>query len=170
MNYTIKRMLVETLTTNFKITVKSDCAISACSSLPQPIKALAHGLSLERSRPLDRYPPQPVASIRIKQTFLSIKLASLLASEWQAARPSFWIYADIFLMVKTLPVSLFPEILPNPLRQKAFLPPHPLGVFLSCTLWFFPLCITTITLSNLEGTTQLLTHFFLHVNTELCSS
>ena len=32
--------------TNFKMTVRADCAVSACSLLPQPIKALAHQLGV----------------------------------------------------------------------------------------------------------------------------
>lgn len=93
MNYTIKRMLVRTLTTNFKITVKSDCAISPHTFLPQPIKLWPmdchwRGAGLWTVSTC----PQPVASIQNKANFLAfIKLASLLASEWQAARPSFWL-------------------------------------------------------------------------------
>ena len=49
-------MLVRQPKINFKMTVRADCAVSACSSLPLPIKSLAHWLSVGGSLPLDRHP------------------------------------------------------------------------------------------------------------------
>ena len=55
--------------TNFKMTVGADCAVSAHSSHPPPIKALAHWLS-EGSQPLDTSPPYPpVTSLWNKANF-----------------------------------------------------------------------------------------------------
>ena len=52
--------------TNSKVTVRVDCAVSACSPLPLSMKALAHWLSLaafgQESTPLLR--PTPVAGIQ----------------------------------------------------------------------------------------------------------
>ena len=45
---TIKMMLVRPRMTNFKMTVRADCAVSACSTNPLSIKALAHWLSVGR--------------------------------------------------------------------------------------------------------------------------
>ena len=43
--------------------LSTDCIVSVCLPPPlQPIKALAHWLSLGRSRPLDRHPPSPTPS------------------------------------------------------------------------------------------------------------
>ena len=42
---------------NFKMTIRADSAVSACSPLPQPIKALAHGLlGVGGSWPLHKCP------------------------------------------------------------------------------------------------------------------
>ena len=74
---TIKIMLVRPPMTNFKMTVRADSAVSACSSLPLSVKALASWLSLgwEASRPLDRRLPSQhhpcLLAYKIKQTFLS---------------------------------------------------------------------------------------------------
>ena len=66
---TIKMMLVRPPMTNFR----ADCAVSACSPLPQPMKALAHWLTVRESWPLNRSPPSPlpVSSIQNKADFLS---------------------------------------------------------------------------------------------------
>ena len=51
-------MLVRPPMTSFKMTVRADCAVSACSPLPQPIKRLAPDrLGVGGSWPLDRCPP-----------------------------------------------------------------------------------------------------------------
>ena len=173
MNYAIKRMLVRPLMTNFKMTVKSDYAISACSPLPQPIKALAHGLSLERSWPSDRYPPpSQLPASRIKQIFLSINLASLLASEWQAARPRFWLrwYFSHGQNSPHVPVSW------NPASSA-----QTEGIYSStsppCVLVLYPVVIPTGYYSNMNIShwvtwrhNPTLTRVFLTRNTELCSS
>ena len=52
-------MLVRPPMTNFKMTIRADCAVSACSPLSPSIKALAHWLSVEGSRPLDKSLPFP---------------------------------------------------------------------------------------------------------------
>ena len=77
-----KMTLIRPPTTNFKMTVRADCAVSAWSPLPPPIKALAPCLSAgEESWPLDRCPPSPshlpippVASIQNKANFLFYQL------------------------------------------------------------------------------------------------
>ena len=43
---TIKMLLIRPSMTNFKMIVRADCAVSACSPLPPSIKALAHWLSV----------------------------------------------------------------------------------------------------------------------------
>ena len=92
-----KTMLVRPLMTNFKMTVRTDCAGSSCSPFPQPTKALAHWLSelgVVGSQPLGRrsLPLLPlVAGIKIKQAFFSTNLASLMAFEQRAARSHFWL-------------------------------------------------------------------------------
>ena len=68
----IKMMPVKPSMTNFKMTVRGECAISACSPLPLSINALAHWLSVEGSWPLDSCPPSPPQpqslAFKIKQT------------------------------------------------------------------------------------------------------
>ena len=67
---TIKKKKSRPLITNFKMTVRADCAVSACSPLPPSINVLAHWLSVGGSQPLDRGPPSPsVASIHNKANF-----------------------------------------------------------------------------------------------------
>ena len=82
--------------TSFKMSVRDDYAISACSPLHLSIKALAScfswgwrgGESLPLERHLPSLPPTPwwLAS-KIKQTFLSINLASSLAFQLWAVGP-----------------------------------------------------------------------------------
>ena len=64
-------MLVRPPMTNFKMTVRADCVVSACSPLPLATKALAPWLSrVGGSWPLDRSPPSPqVASVQNKGNF-----------------------------------------------------------------------------------------------------
>ena len=82
--------------TNVKMTVRADCADSECSPLPLPIKALAHWLSVRVSMSLDRCPPPSfparLPALKIKQTFLSTDLVSLLAFEQWAAGPHFRLF------------------------------------------------------------------------------
>ena len=85
---TIKMMLVRPLVTNFKMTVRADCAVSACSSLPLSIKALAPWLSGGKSafEQVSASPsPAELLASKIKQIFISTNLASLLAFERRAA-------------------------------------------------------------------------------------
>ena len=83
---TIKVMLVRPLMTDFKMTVRADRALSACSPRPQPIQPYtltvrgrggwsAFGQAL--------FPLPHIASIQIKQTFPStnISLSGLFNSE-----------------------------------------------------------------------------------------
>ena len=83
---TIKMTLARPLMTNWKMNVKTDCAVSACSPLSLSTKALAPWLSRVGSQPLDRCPPPPlypapVAGIQNKQlSFLPIWLLFWLLS------------------------------------------------------------------------------------------
>ena len=93
---TIKMTLIRPPMTNFKMTVRANCTFSACSPLPWPIKAPAHWLSVGGvwSWPLDiclstPYHPSGWLASKIKWTFLSTNLASLMAFDRQAARPHF---------------------------------------------------------------------------------
>ena len=61
--------------------------VSAYNSLSQPVKALAHWLSMAGvSLWTGICPPHWLPAFKIKQTFLSISLVFLLAFEWQTAR------------------------------------------------------------------------------------
>ena len=88
---TIKMTLVRPPTTNNKTTVTADCAVSACSPLPPSLKPLAHWLSVGgesafgQESPTLTLPKLPAS--KIKQTFLSSNLASLLVFERRAAGP-----------------------------------------------------------------------------------
>ena len=52
-------MLLSPPMTNFKMTVRADCAVSACSHLPPSIKVLAR-IVYGRDQPLDRCPQSPL--------------------------------------------------------------------------------------------------------------
>ena len=91
-----KMVLVRSPMTNLKTTVRADCTVSACSPLPQPIKALAFSLSgggggcESAFGQMSTLPSQLLAS-EMKQTFLSTNLACLLTSgQWAAAPHTFW--------------------------------------------------------------------------------
>ena len=88
---TIKMMPIRPPMTNVKMTVRADCAVSACSPLPASIKALAHWLSVGGVGLWTGLCPSParLPASEIKQTSLPTNLASLLALEWRAARPHF---------------------------------------------------------------------------------
>ena len=74
---TVQMTLVRPQMTNFKMTVRVNRAVSACSAFLPSIKVLAHWLSVCRepgggNRPLDRSPPSPhcgLSASKIKQTF-----------------------------------------------------------------------------------------------------
>ena len=89
----IKIMLIRPLMINLKMTVSANCAVSAHSPIPLSIKTLAHCLSVRGNPSLDRNLPSPLFSLllgsKMKQTFLSIILASLLASDGEQLDPSF---------------------------------------------------------------------------------
>ena len=78
------------------MTVRADCVVSAWSSLPLQIKTFAHWLSLggesafgqESTLSPSPSPPPRLPASKIKQTFLSTYLVSLLAFEWPAAGPT----------------------------------------------------------------------------------
>ena len=71
--------------TNFKTTLSVDCAISAGSPFPQPIKALDHWEGKSAFGQESVLPPKWPDS-KIQQTLLSTNFAPLLALERQAAR------------------------------------------------------------------------------------
>ena len=65
-------MLVRPPMTNFKMMVRADCAIPACSPLPPAIKTLAHWLWRRRGQSVfgqTSVPHSPVASIQNKASF-----------------------------------------------------------------------------------------------------
>lgn len=78
-----KMMLVKPPMTNLKMTVRDDCAVSACS--PQPTKALCPMIVSGGAKSLDRHPaPSPLPSttspsVWKKANFLFHNLASLMA-------------------------------------------------------------------------------------------
>ena len=79
----------QTTDDQLKMTVTDDCAVSACNPPPLFIKALTLHVAGRKSAfgQMSATLPLWFPASEIKQTFLSIDLASLLASEWQAARP-----------------------------------------------------------------------------------
>ena len=85
--------LVRPLMTNFKMTVKADCTVLACNPLLLSIKALSLWLlgGKGKFQPLYRHPPSLLwwLASKIKQTFFSTKMASLMAFEWWVAGPVF---------------------------------------------------------------------------------
>ena len=68
---TIKMMLVRPLKTSFKTRVRTDCAVSGCSPLPQPINALTYWLTVKGGVSLCIEPPAPFsfAAIQDKADF-----------------------------------------------------------------------------------------------------
>ena len=69
--------------TDFKTTVRADCAVSVCS-LPSSIKALVHWLLIvggDKSSFRQKSSAPCLLASKIKQTFLSTSLASLLVFE-----------------------------------------------------------------------------------------
>ena len=90
-------MLVRRPMTNFKMTVKAECAVLTCSTFPPSIKALVLWLSvadsqlLNMSLPFLPTPPYPwKLPSKIKQTSLSTNLASFLTLEDQTPESHFW--------------------------------------------------------------------------------
>ena len=82
-------MLVRPLMISFKTT------LSSWRPITQPIKALAHWLSAGGSQPLNRYPlllHPNLQATKIKSTFLSTNVASLLAFKQWAVRFHFQLY------------------------------------------------------------------------------
>ena len=70
--------------TDFKMTVRAGCAVSVCSPLPWSIKALVHWLSVVgagKSSFRQKSTAPCLLASKIKQTFFSTSLASLLAFE-----------------------------------------------------------------------------------------
>ena len=78
-------------TTNFKMTVRADGAISAGTPFPLSTRALAPWWSVGRQLAFEQEsaspPPHRLLASRIKQAFLSTNLASLLAFEQLAGTP-----------------------------------------------------------------------------------
>ena len=76
--------------TNFKVTVRADCAVSACSSLPLSIKALAPWLSVGAVGLWTGVPPPPVASLWNKTNFPSQQLCLFIGFRAASSRtPTF---------------------------------------------------------------------------------
>ena len=77
---TIKMALIRPPRTKFKMIVRVDCAVSAFRSLPQPIKSLAHSLSVVVVELLlDRSSPFPqVAGIQNRANFPFHQSGSLI--------------------------------------------------------------------------------------------
>jgi len=75
-------MLIRPLT-NFKMTVRADSAVSACSPLPLPPDYQCGVVSPWTGVLLS--PHLQLQASKTRQTFLSTNLASLLAFDWQAA-------------------------------------------------------------------------------------
>ena len=134
---TVKRMLVRPPMTNVKMTVRADCAVSACSPLLLSIKALAHWLPVGRvSLWTDVCPPPPqLLAPEIKQISLSTNLTCLLAFQQQAARPYLWV--TVLQLIRGSKVLLRgtglrpvtsrnPEMMTNP--WASFLPHMPSGM------------------------------------------
>ena len=125
-----------------KMTVRADCALSACNPLFQSVKALAHWLG-GRSQPLDRCPhsspPCQLLTSRIKQSFFSTNLAYLFTFEQRAVRPHFWFEGyQLDEEISTIPategkyslsthLSLFPQHNNLEVRTQGF---EPCNVFL----------------------------------------
>ena len=87
---TTKMMLVRPLMNNLKMTVRYDCAVSACNPSPDSIYENSHPLLwTDVSLWTDVCHPSPTPQLlasEIKQTFFSTNLACLLAFEQQAVR------------------------------------------------------------------------------------
>ena len=87
-NCTIKMRVVRPSVINL-MTVRADCAVSACSPPHPRLEKLLHNWSSEERAGLwtNVCPPYWLLGTEIKQIFLSTSLACLLAFEWQAAAP-----------------------------------------------------------------------------------
>jgi len=84
---TVKMTLIRPLMTNFRMTIRADCEVSACSPLPSSWKALAYWLVGVESALGWKFPSR-LQALEIKQTLLSTNFASL-ALEPQAPEPTF---------------------------------------------------------------------------------
>ena len=104
---TTKMMLVRPPMINFKMTVRADYVVSACSPLPQPIKALALCLWREVGRLglwTTLHTTPQLHTSKIKQTFLSTNLASLLAfDQWATGTP----FSVTILIARRCPSSVW---------------------------------------------------------------
>ena len=100
-------MLVRPPMINFKMTVRADYVVSACSPLPQPIKALALCLWREVGRLglwTTLHTTPQLHTSKIKQTFLSTNLASLLAfDQWATGTP----FSVTILIARRCPSSVW---------------------------------------------------------------
>ena len=84
---TVKMTLIRPLMTNFRMTIRADCEVSACSPLPSSWKALAYWLVGVESAFGWKFPSR-LQALEIEQTLLSTNFASL-ALEPQAPEPTF---------------------------------------------------------------------------------
>ena len=85
--YLIKIMPVRSPMTNFRMTVRADCTVSACSPLLQPRKSRAHWLSVAGELAFGQVFPHHPWLLASKQTCHCRVLASLSAVERRAAGP-----------------------------------------------------------------------------------
>ena len=138
---TVKMMLVRPPMTNFKMTVRADCSVSACSALPLSIRALDHWSSAERESAFGQMStlftlPLQLPASEIKQTFLSTNLASLTAFEWQAPRSHLQLHWDPSLEFSLMTRSRFfhPFLLPGTPSNISSALSHTLSVSVLC--WF----------------------------------
>ena len=100
---TVKVMLVRPLMTNFKVTVRADCAVSECSPLSQPTKALSNPLIVSGgSHPSDRCLPSPTGCQNPNKANFPFHQPGLLIGFW-AAGP------HCGLRHKTAPVYMRPN-------------------------------------------------------------
>ena len=82
---TVKVMLVRPLMTNFKVTVRADCAVSECSPLSQPTKALSNPLIVSGgSHPSDRCLPSPTGCQNPNKANFPFHQPGLLIGFWAA--------------------------------------------------------------------------------------
>ena len=84
---TVKMTLIRPLMTSFRMTIRADCEVSACSPLPSSWKALVYWLVGVESALGWKFPSR-LQALEIKQALLSTNLASL-ALEPQAPEPTF---------------------------------------------------------------------------------
>ena len=89
---TIKMTLVRAMMTNFKTSVRTDCAISDVAPPSTYSSSCSQLLWVGVDRCTGRYLPHRLLAPKIKQTFRCMKLVFSLVFEWGAARPHFQLH------------------------------------------------------------------------------